>query len=341
MTHCAQSLHDETQQKHLDDIIAYIKSRNVDIVTMQQAIERRGNIVDTGIYNRDEKLKIKEHFVVGADGVNSTGMTQSYTELKPDNFIVNATLPRSLTKGKVYINKVLPIASSGMPESAAGILTTNTSNLSSDVGYISQTYYVFNTSNVYVRNAVQGTDTWSEWKPLNPATKFLAINTGLSTTPITTFEANKLSINAVQGGSANGFPDNKAGTLTTYRMKDGNHWSYQEYQIYGTNQKYYRGHDGTNWLAWEPLFNTNKVMVANANLNDKPLSEFELNRITINTVNGANANGFPGNKAGMLHTYRLSTDSGYCYQEYHCHSTNEKWIRGHNGTTWLTWAQMH
>lgn len=338
--HCGNLEHDDTQQKHLDDLIAYIKTTTAEIVTMQQGIEKMGNLVDTGIYEREDNYKRKEHFVVGCTGKVSQTNKNELIELMPTSSIKNSTLPSELSKRKIYVNKVFAADADGLPESAAGMLVTKSLGVTSDVGYITQNYYVFNSKNIYTRYAIQDTDTWSDWELVNNAMKYMPANSNTNSTPITDFELQKTTINAVTGANSTGFPNNQAGTLTTYRPSTSHAFCFQEYQVYGSGQKWYRGHDGTNWLEWEPLFNVNKIMPPNSNLANRPITEFEMNRITINTVNNANADGFPNSKAGMLHTYRLSTDNGYNYQEYHVHATNEKWIRGHNGTSWLEWTQL-
>ena len=76
MTHVGgNDQHDETQQHYLEETIKYVLEKNLDVVTLDQGMDLRGNLIDVGRYQRRDLSH--EHFVVGADGSYSGSHLQN------------------------------------------------------------------------------------------------------------------------------------------------------------------------------------------------------------------------------------------------------------------------
>ena len=77
-------------------------------------------------------------------------------------------------------------------------------------------------------------------------------------TPITNFAKNAKTLTQIDQARANGFPENKSGTLITNYIIEWDRYPYQEYHIYGENKVYRRYWNLTGWGKF--------VLIANGNI---------------------------------------------------------------------------
>ena len=65
MTHCWTSTFDGTELK---DLVSYIKGKSVQIIDVNEMIEKTGNVVDIGYYKKDDLNTGKHYFIVDSTG---------------------------------------------------------------------------------------------------------------------------------------------------------------------------------------------------------------------------------------------------------------------------------
>lgn len=157
--------------------------------------------------------------------------------------------------------------------------------------------------------------------------------------PISAFDSGT-TLEQVYGSKTAGFPDNKAGTLKTYKA-NSEYYSFQFYFPYENNNVYKRILDRTT-LKWGEFVKQNAdftVTSTKNSLNNTPASEFILGT-TKEIVQTINASGFPENKAGTLETNRLHPLS-YSYQLYYVYDNNHIYKRFYNSTNnWTNWERI-
>ncbi|MDW4083691.1 polysaccharide deacetylase family protein [Staphylococcus saprophyticus] len=157
--------------------------------------------------------------------------------------------------------------------------------------------------------------------------------------PISSFDSGT-TLEQVYGSKTAGFPDNKAGTLKTYKANP-EYYSFQFFYPYENNNVYKRILDRTT-LKWGEFVKQNAdftVTSTKNSLNNTPASEFSLGT-TKEIVQTINATGFPENVAGTLETNRLHPIS-YSYQLYYVYNNNHVYKRFYNSTNnWTSWERI-
>lgn len=113
-------------------------------------------------------------------------------------------------------------------------------------------------------------------------------------TPLTYFTGNAITHSMIRISQAEGFPENKTGTLITHRgHKTEEVWSYQEFIPLRETNKFIRRWDNSNkeWRNWEI---EGGLLINDVNMitPDKPPSAFNVG-VTIDSVNMAGSDGFP------------------------------------------------
>lgn len=255
MTHVGgNDQHDATQQSYLEQTIQYVKSKNIDVVTLDEGMNRRGNIVDIGRYYKRDLTK--DHYVVGADGSfesnkmqNIVSVSNSATaSMKPKDFQIGRITMRSFADG---------VDTTLYPTSTGGTLITDTSiqrlPLSDYLGYISQEYRVRRTNEVWKRHSTS-TDSWSPWELQVQYTAVLPTNFVTADNGLNSYPAKKISYCKITGSNTTGIPGEKAGILTTNRVVDDSYYAYQEYeQTEYPYDKYKRNwrQGSTSWSTWK------------------------------------------------------------------------------------------
>lgn len=157
---------------------------------------------------------------------------------------------------------------------------------------------------------------------------------------------NAISVNTVSNANAGGLPESTGGVLITYKLNGG--YYYQEYRVYRTNNIYTRYADVNNtWTSWvkQTNENDNKYLISSLNAynGNSALQDFPSYKVTSTGINGSTASlgGLPTTTGGVLITYRVENDAGYCYQTYKKYKSNEMWIRYADSlTTWGTWQKI-
>lgn len=110
MTHCWTSTFNVTELKEL---VSYIKGKSVQIIDVNEMIEKTGNVVDIGYYKKDDLNTGKHYFVVDFTGKIWTDQFSSDTGEKIET--VELTIKTSYSIGKetssTYKGKLLALTS--------------------------------------------------------------------------------------------------------------------------------------------------------------------------------------------------------------------------------------
>jgi peptidoglycan/xylan/chitin deacetylase (PgdA/CDA1 family) len=243
--------HDATQQQYLSDLIDYIKSKNVSILNLDNALDSVGNIMDVGD-NHDGTL---EYVSISSEGkfyAKSSPTPDYYTKINTTG-ITTSTPLTSFAMNTVSVGTFSTVSGSGLPELGAGTLETYYFDNSS---YGFQLFYPFNVNKTYKRTWNYNTNVWNAWIDLFADAKTVpisGINAYTSSNLITDFPLSKISVFYVNNAGASGFPNTTAGIVTTYRL-GGNGWDRQEYRKYNTNELWVRYVDLSGaWTDWIPL----------------------------------------------------------------------------------------
>lgn len=110
MTHCWTSTFNVTELK---DLVSYIKGKSVQIIDVNEMIEKTGNVVDIGYYKKDDLNTGKHYFIVDSTGKIWTDQFASDTGEKTET--VELTIKTSYSIGKetssTYKGKLLALTS--------------------------------------------------------------------------------------------------------------------------------------------------------------------------------------------------------------------------------------
>lgn len=169
LTHCRE--HNATQQGYLEQVIQYVKSLNIPVVTLSEGLRKRGNIVDSGRYDR-RSLYSSEYFVVGCDSKVRQSDNDKYV-VKLDTDSVVASTP--LTAFPPYAISYCRITGTkhGFPKAnqqGGGTLITNTMGFNHDYypEYRAWQDFILPNGIGTYRRYNQTATAWGEWIDTTP-----------------------------------------------------------------------------------------------------------------------------------------------------------------------------
>lgn len=242
-------------------IVNYAKGK-MDILTVSQALDKFGNIIDTG--KKVENRPYEEHFSVGYDG--STTSNELRFKFKDDNAFTSANSIKDFEPFTCTVNRVntANASTNNMPDKKGGTLYTYklVDDSSPNQVYNYQLWQTLYDHNIYQRYTdVNGN--WLEFFQVNNMLRIGGHSDNFTTaTPVADFP-HGVSIHNISNAKASevGAPEGKGGVLTTYNYKSSLGYGFQEYRIYGTNRKYER--NATETSGYEPFkkINFTKVIV--------------------------------------------------------------------------------
>lgn len=237
------------KEEELREIIEYAQAQNIEIVTLKEALQTYGNVIDF------------PNFKMGSNG-ESTG-TIGMLERSPLPISADTPLTDFKPDKITYLEFSVPTAkTANLPEAFEGnygFLITIRIKDSELYGY--QKYTLINSNNIYERRWDFDRHAWNKWVKTEAGGKvqdsIIPVN---NSTPLTDFESNKITLTkfSVPQAKAADMPeanDGKLGFLTTYRVDSSELYGYQEYRITNspeTNPIYTRVWDFNNhiWHTW-------------------------------------------------------------------------------------------
>jgi len=233
---CIFMLHiEETPESKIDlirQIINYVRSKGYDFETYSEAYEKHKNSLEQGLYTTSNQ----EHYnVVGADGSRLSSTSSIYTS-RFDEFNFES-VPSDFRSRTKTITLIRDNNSSGFPLNRGGELVTD--RLSTDDTFTQQFYIPRNSGKEYLRYWNVNTSKWSEFIDMT-SYQLLPSNTKNFNNKPNDFPDFKISSVYISDNNANGFPDNKGGVLTTYKLTSDDSGVYQELKRNNRNSLYIR-----------------------------------------------------------------------------------------------------
>ncbi|GAA0825239.1 polysaccharide deacetylase family protein [Clostridium tertium] len=221
---------DATQLGYLEEVIKYAQSKNFIFTTLHEGYKIHGNLVESGDSDSINRI------VIDKDGNSNIPI------VKLLEGSVKATDGITIyPKDKLSICQIGNYDNAGFPEGVGGIVETHRTN-----DFAFQYFYVRNNNNEY-RRFYNGTS-WSEFELMRD----LISNTLMKNdTPITAFVKDKITITRIGNFDNAGFPEGKAGVLTTYRNGADDLFSYQTFLLATSGFIYKRQWKTTVWGVWE------------------------------------------------------------------------------------------
>lgn len=320
----------------IEELVKYAQSLGMEIVTFNEGLNRFGNIIDIGRYF-DYDVDSREYYVLGVNSEVRSSFNNVPLRRVAD--VSNSTPPNYFKLGDVYIRRVTYANKTGFPEKE-GVLTVDLAGAIAYNQYATQTYEPVGTGRIYKRYALDS-NAWSEWELITP----MKVITGVtSSSAVTQFPNNTVSIFRVSYANRNGFPGNTSGILTTQRLFEDSYAS-QEYKQTNNNDIYrrYWQVETNTWSEWQlsvpitSLSSSSMEITANS-----LLTAFPVGRISYTPVLYSNRTGFPTSQGGTLTTYRIIATDGYAYQDYEPVGTCEKHRRYWKAdtTAWSEWTKV-
>ncbi|WP_407540219.1 polysaccharide deacetylase family protein [Deinococcus radiomollis] len=367
-----------TQQANFTDFVTYAKGLGIQFVTMNQALDTFGNLLEIGdssgvagaftTVDRDGKM-----VGGGAGPVIVNAGTLNYLEdgTTANN---NNTPPSAYANGKIswYVvdNSANPAFTTGGAGNVAGTLMVsrvrNTAAGSPD--YVSvwdrQVFYEYGTDKIWTRRATSLT-AWGTWSQIGAsaaaaaaATGVIAYNTFTITSGRTAWPAASLSLMGFNngGGGTGGWPAN-AGTVYTDRTSGlasnaTAQWDRQTvYDYYSDAVWQRRATSDTAWTAFVRIDATSvaastpgsTVLATNAHINTDGRTTYPAGVLSLMSVN---TGGFPVT-AGVIWTDRSAGGTAtnatpqWDRQTAYDYYSDAIWQRrAASDTTWTTWVRV-
>ncbi|WP_340011789.1 GDSL-type esterase/lipase family protein [Paenibacillus sp. FSL H7-0690] len=171
-------------------------------------------------------------------------------------------------------------------------------------------------------------------------TSYYPFNTHNYSTPITEYPFG-MSYEQISSAISTDFPEGKPGVLTTYRAKDDNDYSYQEYKVFRSNSKYIRFSEFGVFKKFVAIGNIELAL--NFASGEKPITDYPWG-ISYSPMQSSSTGiyGLPDNAGGTVVTYRTQETSPYNYQMFYQYGTNLIFSRyALTNTTWSAWKCMN
>lgn len=231
------------KKQDLRDFIDYVKSKNIDVVTVKEGLKLYGNIYEVGD-TREDYLKIDRYGkITNKYNRYFTHNPNTISPTTPPSFFLENSVNLSYHDGATTIT--------GFPESNIGtvITTKGIANL------VVQEWHPYFTNNLkthyFIRtNKYSNYNTeWNEWKKKSYVDTTVDLGTNVVTTTNRTAVIDKV-VNKVKidNGSTDlsNFPNGKAGTLTAGFYNENGFYT-EEYEVYDSSKKFkrYKKADGS------------------------------------------------------------------------------------------------
>lgn len=349
-THVAYAGMDNTQLQVISDLIDYIQSKGIEILTPSKALDIHGSRLIVGTPDSDD--------VEPAEGDERYTIVDKYGEVFPKNvrvFGVNhfdsATPLDDYPKNSLTVFRATGSAANPFPGiggSVRGLVETFSFNYYSPSlfrdGYQRLT---LSDGRVFIRHKFQAEVGWRDWeeqqrsivggyssnfnKPLSESLSSSVLNIEVSL-------ANSAGLNTPSRGMV----------MTTGRAASGGYNGFQDHVSSETNASYRRVWNWSTqaWSPWQRLDEVKRINVDEAN--NAPSSYQPLLRYATFNVPAAQAAGMPGNAAGTLFWYVGApvADSWSNHQIYQRFRSNIRHMRYWDDTAnggvgeWSPWVRI-
>ena len=307
----------------LSALIDYIQSLNVDIMTIDEALDIFENQVDA------------DKFKVGADGK----VSGEYGKFRhaPADTVLNATPLNSIDVQQTTVNIITAGNSSGFIDTAGGsILTVKPDNVPGRAFQIGKPND--EKKPLQVRGfATDGTP--GSWRMLENIVNHPDGTIASSHTPPSLVRY-AINICYIPQANATGYPENVAGQLTAWFYNDYGA-CVEEYKIRNTDKVYTRYWSAltAGWSEWTPEYRTTSLTFDSLNASSL-LTAFPFG-ISFLQITSGNSVGMPSAGAWLIETRRTSPN-GFNHQYAHLYDTTitHKRVAKADGT-WSAWVSVN
>lgn len=234
----------EQKMSEMASLIDYIKGKGIPIVTHEEALNKKGNVIEV---NEDAGTTLFRLSKTGK--VNSVGLAGM--KFKGTGSDVNAaisTYEQDVTTITTYANGAVNTPSSGI----GGTCFTYRPKDSSDT-YSYQIWFDYSGIKMWKRR--WKSNAWEAWAQLNPASQGVDVDSSAQTNLdalITSYTVKTMTMQRVSSGNASTAPTpNVNGILTTFRFSD-DFFSYQEWKAVNATSVWRRNWNTvtSTWGAW-------------------------------------------------------------------------------------------
>jgi len=327
---------------YIRQIIDYALSQGFKFVTVEEGMDNFGNIVQFG-----EPLKggydvldyVDAGTRIAADG-SVHGSQLGKVIHFGDREVKNDTPISYFPYNTVSITKIRSAEAAGFPLNRAGRLETyNFGDGEETFAY--QYYYTIDVTRKYNRYWDTLSNGWSEWTIVELG-EYGGLNTfNHNDPPHTNRFRPRISYTVINQEGAEGFPENKPGTLITHDLTYDD-FPFQLYYIRHDRKAYRRDWYGSDWSPWFLVQNIvgSTILGVNSRTSADLPDRFETG-ITMSYISpSANDTGLPENiSSGNLITYK-EEGVGRSFQEFRESFSSNKYFRHElQGGTWATWKK--
>lgn len=255
MLHPGEVSHDATQQSYLEQIIQYVKSKNIEVLTLDKAFDIFGNVIEVGDYNANYEN------VYSGKAVNKFGDTANMENVVTisNTGLTNTSLIKNFPDRLISITNFNYSTTNGFPTSFGTLMTHR---IATDINFHYQLWFDYNSAAAVYRR-IWKDGAWLSWDKVIFKSDLDAIKVhnisnpniyNASTLP-NMFPVNKITTTVVSGaGNITGMPNSAAGILTTYRV-GSDEFDRQEYRKYNSFEVWSRlrtvGVDA--WGTWTKI----------------------------------------------------------------------------------------
>lgn len=325
---------DTAAQGVLGDLIDYIQSVNVPIVTMTEALRRVGNVIDIGDYPGGNNYTI----VDGSGGLHSKG-AQANVELATFNAYTADEPPSTYKVGVATYFGSNQGKAAGWPVDQAAIIMTVSPYNSGAGGWVHQTLY--NHKQTWIRKGASETK-WTSWTLVGGTT----IESSNAERPYFDYNTG-ITVSMVQGPPAVGAPDSAGGLMITYKSTSPTAttylaYDYQEFHTYGKDDYYRRRVSSSGeWQPWVKLLSEKDIYAFRSSGLDinSLVTDFKIGMTTIPVLTSKPG---PMGLGGLLVTHRNdNSNHGYAHQIFYEFQGDRVFTRGGSSDgTWRDWKLL-
>lgn len=331
----------EEDWQMLSDLLDYINSLNIPCVTMNDALDEFAPVTYTGYWNDPD------HFQLLPNGKILSNRAK--TKVAPENSHSASDTLLDFEPDTVTITAINNAQADGLPNNAAGLLTTN--RIASTNAYSYQLFQEYGNDKLYIRKATSPSGVFQPWSEIAVSrygvSKVTTVNAHDGNTPLSAFPIG-LTHNGVNDAQAvaTNLPNGKSGMLMTYRSYADSiqAYAYQTYQEYNSQKLHIRTASTSGaWQAWHEITTSREgahvADVANKYTASTPIASFPKG-ITTHAITSGNTTGLPDGSPGLLTTYKVQTN-GFFRQEFRKYLSNEVWSRfADEAGAWTTWVKI-
>lgn len=231
---------DETQQRYLEELIEYIESLNVEMVTLSEGYKSFGNIIEAGKSFNSSAEDEYERFVVTNDG--RTNLPIYYAR---GNSVHSSMIPTDFRDRCITICYVSRYVDDTYPDSSSGIIVT----MRCDDIFV-QLWFPSNSDRIYRRTSTSKTSS-GIFSLITPILSETRINNYSATQSADAYPSEKITVTEITNGNSLGFPT-KEGTLITKKLPN---YTSQMFIPASVDDEIYMRRWDTTATAWTQFIN--------------------------------------------------------------------------------------